>query len=704
MAILTRRRAGAGQRAGSSSDDDTTTVLVSPPTSPPPPPPPTKLVASAVLDPSRLEPWRHVPWTVYRGRAYDLSAFRDRHPGGRFLVDLAVHRDATALVESYHLRTEVARLVIEGAGGGGKKGGKGGGSGGGGLLPVIEGFPVDAVEASPRPDDSDFYATVKRRVRAEVFGGGGGGAATASMAATTTTKSTTKTKKNNHHPRRGSERAMLCVLISASLAYFLFALQPSLLTGCLLGLTGAWIGVTVQHCGNHGAMSTLPVVNFLLGFCDDLIGGSSLVWRYHHQVSHHVHTNDGRLDEDVVSMYPLLRFDARLPRKPHHRFQHLYVWLTYPVMHAAFQWGDLAALVAGRTPGAAMSGATIGEKTGLVLGKLLHFAGLLLVPAVGVPWLFGGIIGGGGGGGGVGVEPAHSSSSSFPWTAASASVADAAAAPAPPSAPPAAPPAPSSQDGSGFPLFLLRAPLATRWSSTLLGAAAYSVVLSFVLALMFFVSHNVPENKPLHGFEGEGREGNNDDNGNATTTTNNNTNNTNIHLPARAALLAHPAPAARDWGLQQVLASANWGGALGNFFTGGLNLQIEHHLFPAVAFDPWYPRIARVVKDECARRGVPYASYPSLFSILRRFYACMRELGVAEDEPGGMEATAAAATAVVKKGKGKNKGRQPSTSSSASSLLRQLLPADAVEDGAASAAALSVRAACEQASSRAAAA
>jgi hypothetical protein len=31
----------------------------------------------------------------------------------------------------------------------------------------------------------------------------------------------------------------------------------------------------------------------------------------------------------------------------------------------------------------------------------------------------------------------------------------------------------------------------------------------------------------------------------------------------------------RDWGMQQVLTSANWGGVIGNFFTGGLNLQVR---------------------------------------------------------------------------------------------------------------------------------
>jgi hypothetical protein len=32
--------------------------------------------------------------------------------------------------------------------------------------------------------------------------------------------------------------------------------------------------------------------------------------------------------------------------------------------------------------------------------------------------------------------------------------------------------------------------------------------------------------------------------------------------------------AKRDWGVQQILTSANWGGVVGNFFTGGLNLQV----------------------------------------------------------------------------------------------------------------------------------
>ena len=50
-----------------------------------------------------------------------------------------------------------------------------------------------------------------------------------------------------------------------------------------------------------------------------------------------------------------------------------------------------------------------------------------------------------------------------------------------------------------------------------------------------------------------------------------------------------------DWAVQQMVTSANWGSTLGCFFTGGLNLQIEHHLFPAISF-MHYPAISKIAK------------------------------------------------------------------------------------------------------------
>jgi acyl-lipid (7-3)-desaturase (Delta-4 desaturase) len=185
--------------------------------------------------------------------------------------------------------------------------------------------------------------------------------------------------------RSGSEWAALAVLTYAAAAWCLYCTAPNILTGGLLGLGGAWVGLTVQHCGNHGAMSTSPTINNLMGACSDLVGGSSLMWRYHHQVSHHVHANDDALDEDVFSSFPLLRFDPRLPRKPWHQFQHLYMWLTFPLMQIGFQFTDIKSLYANRTPGATLYGATDFEKQTVLLGKLAHFSLLWFIPM----WLHG---------------------------------------------------------------------------------------------------------------------------------------------------------------------------------------------------------------------------------------------------------------------------------------------------------------------------
>eukprot|EP00879_Flechtneria_rotunda_P004166 GHRR01004414.1.p1 GENE.GHRR01004414.1~~GHRR01004414.1.p1 ORF type:complete len:283 (+),score=76.58 GHRR01004414.1:1105-1953(+) len=270
-------------------------------------------------------------------------------------------------------------------------------------------------------------------------------------------------------------------------------------------------------------MSTQAWVNGLYGLCDDLIGGSSLMWRYHHQVSHHIHCNDEVFDEDVFSAFPFLRFDARLPRAWYHKYQHIYMWALFPMLQIMFQFGDLKALLTNRTEGATLYGATDAERATVLAGKAAHYGLLLGLPA------------------------------------------------------------------------LLHGPAAT-----LIGAAAYTVTQSILLSTTFAVSHNVPESKPLHG-------GPTQDN------------------------LAQELDE-RDWGVQQVLTSANWGGAIGNFLTGGLNLQVEHHLFPAISF-VHYPAIAKIVADECAKRGIPYAHYGTLPEILGRFIRYMKEVGTADQVP-----------------------------------------------------------------------
>jgi fatty acid desaturase (delta-4 desaturase) len=75
------------------------------------------------------------------------------------------------------------------------------------------------------------FPACRQRVRDEVFKGG--------------------EAKGAH--RTGSEGAAAVILGYAAASYAIYATNPSILAGFLLGLGGAWIGLTVQHCGNHGA-------------------------------------------------------------------------------------------------------------------------------------------------------------------------------------------------------------------------------------------------------------------------------------------------------------------------------------------------------------------------------------------------------------------------------------------------------------------
>ena len=431
------------------------------------------------LNPWTDEPWASKKWTVYRGEAYDLTEYlkQSKHPGGSWLLRLGLGRDCTALFESYHLRPDVAVSHLR-------------------RLPKLgPDFPVAAVPVAPYPNDSELYNAIRERVRMELFNGGGDGS-----------------------QRTGSEWAAAVILGYSAAAYALYAAVPNFFTGVLLGLGGAWIGLTIQHCGNHGAMSKNPLVNNLMGLTDDLIGGSSLMWRYHHQVSHHIHCNDESLDEDVFSALPFLRFDPRLPRQWFHKYQHIYMWATFPFLQVIFQIGDWQALFQNRTKGATLYGVSNFERLTVVLGKVIHYAAIFV----------------------------------FPW--------------------------------------IYHGPVAT-----LTASAAYIATQSIVLAATFAVSHNLEENKPVP----EG---------------------------SRSTTSLYQTVDERDWGVQQVLTSSNWGGVIGNFMTGGLNLQIEHHLFPAISF-MHYPKIAKIVREECEKRNITYVHYQTLPEIIARFSDYMKSVG-----------------------------------------------------------------------------
>jgi fatty acid desaturase (delta-4 desaturase) len=63
---------------------------------------------------------------------------------------------------------------------------------------------------------------------------------------------------------------------------------------------------------------------------------------------------------------------------------------------------------------------------------------------------------------------------------------------------------------------------------------------------------------------------------------------------------------------KQVASSSNVGGAVLAVFNGGLNFQIEHHLFPRMSHTH-YATIAPIVREYCAKKNIPYIHFPTVW-------------------------------------------------------------------------------------------
>ncbi|QDK79433.1 acyl-CoA desaturase [Spirosoma sp. KCTC 42546] len=82
------------------------------------------------------------------------------------------------------------------------------------------------------------------------------------------------------------------------------------------------------------------------------------------------------------------------------------------------------------------------------------------------------------------------------------------------------------------------------------------------------------------------------------------------------------------WAIHQMHTTANFApdSAMAAFLCGGLNRQIEHHLFPKVCHIH-YPVISTIVKDTAHEFGLPYLENRSFGSALASHFRLLRQLG-----------------------------------------------------------------------------
>ncbi len=84
-----------------------------------------------------------------------------------------------------------------------------------------------------------------------------------------------------------------------------------------------------------------------------------------------------------------------------------------------------------------------------------------------------------------------------------------------------------------------------------------------------------------------------------------------------------------NWAVHQMRTTKNFAtnNRFINWWTGGLNFQVEHHLFPSICH-VHYPKIAPIVKRTAEEHGVPYKEHQTFGEALRSHIAALEQFGM----------------------------------------------------------------------------
>ncbi|MBK8227664.1 MAG: acyl-CoA desaturase [Flavobacteriales bacterium] len=310
--------------------------------------------------------------------------------------------------------------------------------------------------------------------------------------------------------------AMLTVFLAPLIVVLVvpFTAWAALLMALVMGIGMAGIGMGVMHDGLHGASSSKPWVNELLGGTMYLLGSDAFTWKLQHNGAHHTHTNVDEIDQDIDPP-DLLRFSEHAPRWRIHRFQHIYSFFFYGLLTLVKLGNDFFSLArASRDPGNRSHNFPL-HFAGMVSVKLIH-----LFLFVGLPWLL-----------------------------------------------------------TPFALW-----------QVLIGFLAMHFTCGLILGTVFQLAHVV-----------EGAQ---------------------QPLPDPQGVINN------DWAVHELLTTADFAprSKLLAWYTGGLNFQIEHHLFPYISH-LHYPAIAPIVAQVAAEHGLAYNVKPTLASAIRSHVRRLRQLG-----------------------------------------------------------------------------
>lgn len=83
-----------------------------------------------------------------------------------------------------------------------------------------------------------------------------------------------------------------------------------------------------------------------------------------------------------------------------------------------------------------------------------------------------------------------------------------------------------------------------------------------------------------------------------------------------------------EWAIHQIKTTANFAtkNKLVSWLVGGLNFQVEHHLFPKISHIH-YPAISKIIKKACEEYGIRYIEYRRVRYAVASHVAFLRQMG-----------------------------------------------------------------------------
>lgn len=308
--------------------------------------------------------------------------------------------------------------------------------------------------------------------------------------------------------------------------YWMVALCAMSLAFALSG-----IGFSIMHDGGHGSSSERPWLNRVAAHTLDMVGGSSHLWAFKHNVIHHQFPNVDGIDHDIIAE-PFLRMADSQTYRPHYRWQWVYFPLAYMFLSGKWMvFDDFKTMLRGQLGHMRTPTIPLKKKIEIVVWKLVTYTWAFVIPFIvhGVVW-------------------------------------------------------------------------------TLITFVIWASISGVVLAMVFQLAHCLDT----------------------------------------AVLTPRPEQGNRldtTWAQQQLATTVDFApnNPLVTWYVGGLNFQIEHHLFPRISH-VHYPKIAPIVREVCEQFGVPHRTNPTLRDALASHIRHLRRLGEPQRHERGFEAAESAAS------------------------------------------------------------